>query len=139
MSDELKPCKCGEDINENYRIRKLWQGNQSGEVVAIVYCGACDKAEPFKYDYNFSVKEINELALKSWNTRPETNKVPKPVTELPDYAGQLEKLAANKMLNEAIEIVLAEPETIQTSSSYRMGYARCARDKAALLENLRKG
>lgn len=75
---ELLPCPCGEDINKSYRIKKLWQGNQSGEVVAVIYCSVCERAASYKFE-SAPMEEIREIAVKAWNderdTRPETNKV----------------------------------------------------------------
>jgi len=45
-----------------------------------------------------------------------------------------EALKQRFSLEEAIEIIKAEPETISSSQSFRQGYVRCARDKVRLLE-----
>lgn len=40
------------------------------------------------------------------------------------------------LLNKAIEILEAEPETIQSSTSYQQGYVRATRDKVKLLREI---
>ena len=42
------------------------------------------------------------------------------------------------VVGECVEVVIAEPEIIDSSSSYRQGYARCSRDNEKALRSLKK-
>ena len=53
-------------------------------------------------------------------------------------AKELYTLISNDVLDRVIEIILAEPENIQSSQSYRQGYARCSRDIEQRILNLSK-
>lgn len=67
MSDaELKPCECGEDINEYFRIRHVFN-NYSPDSLFVCYCDFCGKFEPFKTRYSEIDEEINTAAYNAWN------------------------------------------------------------------------
>ena len=68
MSDqELKPCDCGADINETFRIQELWRG-LLGQTVGVAYCEICTKSVPFQGEFH-NINEVSEAAYKAWNTR----------------------------------------------------------------------
>ena len=106
---------------------ELWEYDPSDEILVtkVVMCTKTSDENETPERIGCPLSEVGIVgfhkptkreAIKAWNART----------------------LRNTVLDSAIEIVLAEPETIQTSSSYRMGYARCARDKAELLEQLKQ-
>jgi len=66
MSEELKPCKCGEDINLYFRIQHIWFGREND--VYVAYCDRCQEVQPFKLK-PITHDEVMPAAIKAWNTR----------------------------------------------------------------------
>jgi|GEM_PF-4000368 len=64
---ELKPCGCGHNINETYRIQSLWHGI-GGQNVGIAYCSYCNEVAAFSGRY-LDDKEFRKDAEIAWNTR----------------------------------------------------------------------
>ena len=67
---DLKPCECGEDINEYFRMQILWQGRQT---IGVAFCAICKRAEPFKFDGYWEQGEIDKAGHEAWNNPRETN------------------------------------------------------------------
>ncbi len=69
MADDLKPCKCNEDIDVNLRIEMLWQGHIDN--VYVVYCCYCRRAASFTMGPQgmYLEHEVNKRAYRAWNER----------------------------------------------------------------------
>ena len=62
---EIKPCRCGADIQETFEVQLIWRGG--GENIGVAYCKECKLSEPFKV-YNFE-RSIVDKAIEAWNKR----------------------------------------------------------------------
>ena len=66
--EELKPCRCGEDINESFQIEMVWRGR--GMDVAVAYCKYCKNVVPFKIGA-WEMNRAYETAANAWNAQPQ--------------------------------------------------------------------
>lgn len=69
MKNELRQCECGEDIDVNFRVVKVW--HLSRDAVGVAYCERCGRGAPFRLDGYCLPKEANEKAIEAWNERIE--------------------------------------------------------------------
>jgi len=67
ISENLKPCECGIDINKSFRIQELWNGF-GRMVVGVAYCDNCNAAVSFHGEF-MSLADVAKAAYKAWNTR----------------------------------------------------------------------
>lgn len=63
----FKPCTCGADINESFRIQVLWHGGR--EDVAVAFCSHCKRVAPFIINAPYNQVEVNQQSREAWNNK----------------------------------------------------------------------